>query len=54
MNYPQVTRRHRQIVILHRRNLASFLADMPDQVPLSSLLLPGMQLDLRFFHYGPI
>ena len=40
--YPQVTRRHHQIVILHRRNLASFLADMPDEVPLSSLLLPGV------------
>ena len=40
--YSQVTRRYRQIVILERRNLASFLADMPDQVPLSSLLLPGV------------
>ena len=40
--YPQVTRRHHQIVILLRRNLASFLADMPDHVPLSSLLLPGV------------
>ena len=41
--HPQVSRRHRQMVILHRRNLASFLADMPDQVPLSSLMLPGVQ-----------
>ena len=43
MDHPQITRRHRQIVILRHRNLASFLADMPDQVPLSSLLLPGVQ-----------
>ena len=40
--YRQVARRYHQIVILHRRNLASFLSDMPDHLPLSSLLLPGV------------
>jgi len=45
----KVTRRYRQIVILNHRNLASFLADMPDRIPLSSLLLPGSHDTMAFY-----
>lgn len=33
---------HRKLIILPKRNVSAFLADMPDASPLYSLLLPGM------------
>ncbi|KAF8881953.1 PLC-like phosphodiesterase [Gymnopilus junonius] len=46
----RVTRRHHKLLILARRNLATFLSDMPDRLPLSSLTLPGSMA----FHGWPI
>ena len=38
---PQQSRKHHLLLILPRRDLASFLSDFPDSLPLSSMLLPG-------------
>jgi len=43
----QVTRRHYKLIILRRRNLASFLSELPDSLPLSSLSLPGLLVSFR-------
>lgn len=37
----QITRKHHRLTVLPRRDMASFLSDMPDSVPLSALVLPG-------------
>lgn len=37
----KITRSHHRLLIIPRRNLGCFLSDIPDSVPLSSLLLPG-------------
>lgn len=39
--HSKVSRRHHKLVILSKRNLASFLSDLPDSIPLSALTLPG-------------
>lgn len=38
---PQITRRHHKLLIFPQRSLCSFLSEMPDKSPLSSLCLPG-------------
>lgn len=42
----QVSRKHHQLLIIPRREMSSFLADMPDSLSLSSLLLPGTNVFL--------
>jgi 1-phosphatidylinositol phosphodiesterase len=37
----KVSRKHYKLIVLPYRNLSSFLADVPDTVPIFSLLLPG-------------
>jgi 1-phosphatidylinositol phosphodiesterase len=37
----KVSRKHYKLIVLPRRDLSSFLANVPDTVPISSLLLPG-------------
>lgn len=37
----QITRKHHRLTVLPRRDMASFLSDMPESVPLSALVLPG-------------
>jgi len=37
----KVSRRHHKLIILPKRNLASFLSDLPNTTPLSALCLPG-------------
>lgn len=37
----KISRKHYKLIVLPRRDLFSFLADVPDTVPISSLLLPG-------------
>ena len=37
----QVNVKHRRMMIFERRNLASFMGELPDRLPLSSLCLPG-------------
>ncbi|KAF9484914.1 hypothetical protein BDN70DRAFT_871897 [Pholiota conissans] len=37
----RITRKHHSILILSRRNLGSFLSELPDGLPLSSTVLPG-------------
>ncbi|CCM05793.1 uncharacterized protein FIBRA_08026 [Fibroporia radiculosa] len=43
------SRRHHRLLILPRRDLSSFLANMPDTVPLSSLTLPGTHDTMAFY-----
>ncbi|KAJ3776115.1 PLC-like phosphodiesterase [Lentinula raphanica] len=38
-----------QLTILPKRNLASYLSEMPDQLPLYSLLLPGTHDTMAFY-----
>lgn len=38
----QTAKNHYTLTIITRRNTASFLSEMPDNLPLSSLCLPGM------------
>lgn len=38
----QTAKNHYTLTITTRRNTASFLSEMPDKLPLSSLCLPGM------------
>ncbi|KAF7323211.1 PLCXc domain-containing protein [Mycena chlorophos] len=40
---------HRELVILPRRNLASFLSPIPDSVPISRLFLPGTHDTMAFY-----
>lgn len=42
------SRKHHSLLILPRRDLAAFLSDFPDSLPLSSMLLPGMQTSLYY------
>ncbi|PPR00050.1 hypothetical protein CVT24_009006 [Panaeolus cyanescens] len=49
----RITRKHHQIIIVNRRNLGSFLSDLPDALPLSSVVLPGTH-DTMAFHGWPI
>lgn len=37
----KASRRHAKLIILERRDMSAFVAEMPDSEPLSSLLLPG-------------
>ncbi|KAF8061642.1 hypothetical protein FPV67DRAFT_289811 [Lyophyllum atratum] len=37
----KITKRHHRLFVFPQRNLASFLSEMPDTLPLSSLCLPG-------------
>ncbi|TCD66693.1 hypothetical protein EIP91_001047 [Steccherinum ochraceum] len=37
----KTSRRHHRLLVLPKRNLASYLSELPDSVPLSSLALPG-------------
>jgi len=37
----QVSRKHYKLIVLPHRDLSSFLTNVPDTVPISSLLLPG-------------
>ncbi|KAF8164017.1 PLC-like phosphodiesterase [Pholiota molesta] len=46
----RITRKHHKILILGRRNLGSFLSELPDGLPLSSVVLPGSMA----FHGWPI
>ncbi|KZT20266.1 PLC-like phosphodiesterase [Neolentinus lepideus HHB14362 ss-1] len=45
----RISRRHKQLVILPKRNLSSFLSELPDSLPLSSLLLPGTHDTMAFY-----
>ncbi|CDO68891.1 hypothetical protein BN946_scf185000.g34 [Trametes cinnabarina] len=45
----RITRRHHKLTILPRRNLASFLSEMPDSLPLSALVLPGTHDTMAFY-----
>ncbi|KAI0933495.1 hypothetical protein AcV5_005625 [Taiwanofungus camphoratus] len=45
----RVSRKHHKLLILRRRDLSSFLAEMPDSLPLSSLLLPGTHDTMAFY-----
>ena len=44
--FPKVSHEHRQVVVLSRRNLASFLSTLPDRLPLYFLQLPGRYIDI--------
>ena len=44
----KVSHEHRQVVVLSRRNLASFLSTLPDRLPLYSLQLPGESMNRQF------
>ena len=50
----QHSRKHHLLLILPRRDLASFLSDFPDSLPLSSMLLPGISIPLRIALYAPL
>ncbi|KZT70188.1 PLC-like phosphodiesterase [Daedalea quercina L-15889] len=45
----KVSRKHHLLLILPRRDLASFLSDFPDSLPLSSMLLPGTHDTMAFY-----
>lgn len=45
----RVSCKHTKLLIIPRRNLHSFLAEMPDSASLSSLLLPGTHDTLAFY-----
>ncbi|KAF8232285.1 PLC-like phosphodiesterase [Tricholoma matsutake] len=45
----RVTHIHQELIILPRRNLSSFLPEMPDRLPLSSLCLPGTHDTMAFY-----
>ncbi|KAF8919261.1 PLC-like phosphodiesterase [Mucidula mucida] len=45
----KVAKKHNQLIILPRRNTAAFLADMPDDASLASLLLPGTHDTMAFY-----
>ncbi|KAK7037457.1 hypothetical protein VNI00_010949 [Paramarasmius palmivorus] len=45
----KIGKKHYQVTILPRRSLAAFLSDIPDTVPLSSLLLPGTHDTMAFY-----
>lgn len=49
----RISRGHHRVIILDRRNLGSFLSELPDRLPLSSLSLPGTH-DTMAFHGWPI
>ncbi|EPQ58546.1 PLC-like phosphodiesterase [Gloeophyllum trabeum ATCC 11539] len=45
----RVSRRQKQVVILPKRDLSSFLSELPDTLPLSSVLLPGTHDTMAFY-----
>jgi len=45
----KMSRKHYRLLILPRRDMASFLREMPDSVPLSSLTLPGTHDTMAFY-----
>ncbi|OSX64855.1 hypothetical protein POSPLADRAFT_1053664 [Postia placenta MAD-698-R-SB12] len=45
----RVSRKHHRLLILPRRELSSFLAKLPDSLPLSSLMLPGTHDTMAFY-----
>ncbi|TFK46025.1 PLC-like phosphodiesterase [Heliocybe sulcata] len=45
----RIFRRQKQILILPKRNLSSFLSELPDSLALSSLLLPGTHDTMAFY-----
>ncbi|KAL0564936.1 hypothetical protein V5O48_017101, partial [Marasmius crinis-equi] len=45
----KVAKKHYQLTIFPRRNLAAFLSEIPDSVPLSSVLLPGTHDTMAFY-----
>lgn len=45
----KIAKKHYQVTILPKRRLDAFLADMPDTIPLSSLLLPGTHDTMAFY-----
>ncbi|CAA7267006.1 unnamed protein product [Cyclocybe aegerita] len=45
----RISRGHHKLVILSRRNLASFLSELPNRLPLSSLSLPGTHDTMAFY-----
>ncbi|KAJ8093019.1 hypothetical protein PM082_020498 [Marasmius tenuissimus] len=45
----KVAKKHYQVAIFPRRNLAAFLSEIPDSVPLSSVLLPGTHDTMAFY-----
>ncbi|TFK34842.1 PLC-like phosphodiesterase [Crucibulum laeve] len=49
----RITRKHHKLLIFPRRDMSSFLSEMPDRLPLSSLVLPGTH-DTMALHGWPI
>ncbi|TBU26041.1 PLC-like phosphodiesterase [Dichomitus squalens] len=45
----KISKGHYRLSVFPRRNLASFLSEMPDSLPLSSLLLPGTHDTMAFY-----
>ncbi|OBZ75822.1 hypothetical protein A0H81_04799 [Grifola frondosa] len=45
----KISKRHHKLSIFPRRELSSFLAEIPDTVPLSALMLPGTHDALAFY-----
>ncbi|GJE87940.1 PLC-like phosphodiesterase [Phanerochaete sordida] len=45
----KVTKRHHQLLILPRRDLSSFLSEIPDSVSLSCVTLPGTHDTMAFY-----
>ncbi|GBE82695.1 hypothetical protein SCP_0410800 [Sparassis crispa] len=45
----RVSKKHHRLLILPRRDMSTFLAEMPDSLPLSSLLLPGTHDTMAFY-----
>ncbi|KAJ3546549.1 hypothetical protein NM688_g5503 [Phlebia brevispora] len=44
-----ISRKHHRLLILPRREMNSFLEDIPDSVPLSCLMLPGTHDTMAFY-----
>ncbi|KAF9009474.1 PLC-like phosphodiesterase [Cyathus striatus] len=45
----RITKTHHRLLILPRRDMSSFLSEMPDTLPLSSLMLPGTHDTMAFY-----
>ncbi|EGN96244.1 hypothetical protein SERLA73DRAFT_76223 [Serpula lacrymans var. lacrymans S7.3] len=45
----KITRKHHRLLIIPRRDTSNFLSEIPDTVPLSSLLLPGTHDTMAFY-----